>query len=137
VVDRWSGSWILSQQTFYQIFQVLGIAVRNLLVEAQIDLPFDLFFTAIGSHKGWLLGTDLIEDHPEAPNISGLIIRSSINHLGRQVQIGSSKAPQKPFGLGQVIGDPKVSQQNFLIFLQKNVRGFDIPMNNLLFMYML
>lgn len=80
--------------------------------------------------------TKFIEQTSECPNITFLIIGFLFTKLGRKIEWSTNHSLSKLIG-GEHFGYSKISYFNFLIFVHKNVEGFNISMQYLIFVNIL
>ena len=80
--------------------------------------------------------TQFIEQTPQCPNITFLIIRFLFTQLRRKIEWSANHSLSKLIG-SEHFGYSQISYFNFLIFVHKNIKGFNISMQYLVFMNVL
>mmetsp|Transcript_12092 Transcript_12092/g.25294 ORF Transcript_12092/g.25294 Transcript_12092/m.25294 type:complete len:292 (+) Transcript_12092:263-1138(+) len=87
-------------------------------------------FILVASAKGRFANNHLVQQHTHLPHVQTFIVTFSTNHFWGQVVWCTAEGG--PVGdILQDVRPSKVSKFSVLIFVQQNVFGLDVPVNNL------
>lgn len=124
----WPLHWCFLQQTVNHQLQILTICVWNRLKRAQQNILVQIFH--VNTLEGRTESHHFIQHASQGPNIRLEIIRHILPNLGARI-IGSSSLSHAQITDFRDIHVPKL---HFPIFVDKDIRWLQIPVNNLKFM---